>query len=359
MGLDVIWAFLTSLLTLRLLMPIAPRLGLLDHPHERRKQHRVPVPVVGGISVFTGLVVSILVTLPITDTLLFGLAGAALLVVVGILDDLLGLGARARLVAQVVAVLILTLGTDLKLDSLGDLFGFGELELGLLAIPFTVFAMVGVINAFNMIDGIDGLAGGIALVALCSLLFLSPGPNPESFLMVATIAATIPYLILNLGLFGYHGGRVFLGDSGSLLLGYLVVWMLVSATQRPSTLEPAAAIWLVAIPLIDTLTVMGRRILKRRSPFSADRGHLHHILSRCLGSNRKALLLLLTMAVLFAIIGLVWQMTQMEPLILLVAAVVVFLLVLAALIQAPKFHRKNSRRNRTLLHMVEKGETQA
>jgi hypothetical protein len=130
-------------------------------------------------------------------------------------------------VAQVVAALLLTLGGGVTLTSLGNLLGFGAIDLGLLSVPFTVFAMVGVINAVNMIDGIDGLAGGLILIALGALLFLAPQIGPIQILLLATIAALIPYVVCNLELFGVTGRKIFLGDAGSLLLGYILVWALV------------------------------------------------------------------------------------------------------------------------------------
>ena len=169
-------ALLVSTLVLAALVRLAPRAGLMDHPGERRRLHRESVPRVGGLAIFAGLLASLGVGPSLTAAEGYGLAGAALLVLVGALDDRYQLGPRVRLLAQVGAGLLLTLGGGVVITDLGDLLGNGPLTLGAWAVPFTLVAVVGLINAFNLVDGIDGLAGGIALLAFGSLLlFLPPG----------------------------------------------------------------------------------------------------------------------------------------------------------------------------------------
>lgn len=322
--LEMAVAFLISSVALAALYPLAPMIGLMDHPGDRRKVHRHSVPPIGGIAIFSGLVASSLLSLPFTAPHLYGMAGAALLVVVGALDDRFGLGPRVRLVAQVVAALLLTLGCGVTLTTLGDLLGFGPIDLGVFSVPFTVFAMVGVINAVNMIDGIDSLAGGLILIAFGTLLLLAPEIGPIQILMLVTIAALIPYLICNLELFGVTGRKVFLGDAGSLLLGYILVWALVDAAGPAGSIDPVTALWLVAIPLMDTLRVMGRRILHGVSPFSADAGHLHHFLSRVFHSTRKALILMLAAAILLTGVGVFGFLNQMGEAVMFYAALSIF-----------------------------------
>ena len=299
-------ALAVSTLVLAALVRLAPRAGLLDHPGERRRLHREAVPRVGGLAIFAGLLASLGVGPSLTAAEGYGLAGAALLVLVGALDDRYQLGPRVRLLAQVGAGLLLTLGGGVVITDLGDLLGNGPLTLGAWAVPFTLVAVVGLINAFNMVDGIDGLAGGIALLALGSLLLFLPPGSGLALGLVGAMAALVPFLVCNLDL-GPARSKVFLGDAGSMLLGYLIVWGLIVASQAPGGLAPVTALWLVAIPLMDTLAVMGRRLRQGRHPFSADRGHLHHYLARLLHSPRGALLLLLALASLLAGIGLAGQ----------------------------------------------------
>ena len=226
-------------LVLWLLLPQALRLGLMDQPGERRRIHREAVPRIGGLGVFAGMMtVALLASLwklmtgagpeflfgvpeiaggtsmsslaahmPLwTRSAIFGLLGAVVVVVIGVLDDRHHLSPRVRLLAQTGAGLLLSLGGGVHLDSLGDLFGFGPVDLGPLAVPFTVFAVVGVINAFNMIDGIDGLAAGLYLIAMAGLLWLTPGPGLLPVLLLGAGAALVPFMVRNLELTGARGG---------------------------------------------------------------------------------------------------------------------------------------------------------
>lgn len=318
-------AMIVAAIALKILFLLAPKIGLVDHPGERRKVHREAVPPIGGLAIFSGLLAACLMLDTWDSTVAFGLAGAAVLVIIGGLDDRFALGHRLRFGAQIAAALLLVIGAGAQLHGLGNLLGFGDIQLGFVAIPFTVFAVVGVINAFNMIDGIDGLAASLALVALISTLALLPAGGALTFLIPVVMAATVPFLVCNLELFFCKGRKVFLGDAGSMLLGYMVVWGLITASQGvpatdatpaiPGTLAPSMALWLIALPLMDTFSVMGRRVLAGNSPFAADKGHLHHLLARIYASTRVALLLMLVAGVALAGIGLAAQLLHVpEPL---------------------------------------------
>ena len=360
---------------LALLTPRAPRIGLMDHPGDRRRIHREAVPCIGGLGVFAGLMtVALLASLwkmttgsgpeflidvpeiasgmsmspsvapmPLwTRSAIFGLLGAVVVVVIGLLDDRHQLSPRVRLLAQVGAGLLLSLGGGVRLDSLGDLFGFGPIDLGPLAVPFTVFAMVGVINAFNMIDGIDGLAAGLYLIAMAGLLWLTPGPGLLPVLLLGAGAALVPFLVRNLELTGARGGKVFLGDAGSQLLGYLLAWACVAGTQVPGALDAVTALWVCALPLADTLAVMARRLLNGQHPFSADRGHLHHLLSRWLRSTRKALVVLLSVAALLAGLGVTLQILGVPESLRFLGAMLIFGLYLLVLRNVRCWYRRYS-----------------
>lgn len=336
----VVSALSISALALHLIHPLSPRMGLMDHPGERRRVHREAVPRIGGIAVFVGASSGLLLAQPLDVSQVFALLGAALLVVVGVIDDCWRLRPRERLVGQIAAALLLTLGGGMTLTSLGNLLGFGPIELGPFAIPFTVFATVGIINAMNMIDGIDGLAGGLALMVLIILLILAPAIGPTQVMMLTTIAALIPYMLCNLELPGCKRRKVFLGDAGSMLLGYLIVWALIDSTKSPGGIQPVTAIWLVAIPLSDTLAVMGRRIREARHPFSADRGHLHHLLARIFRSTRKSLVLMLASAGLLAALSIAGLILQVPEPVMFYASMLIFTLYLIALYATRRLYRR-------------------
>ncbi|MBK1705930.1 undecaprenyl-phosphate alpha-N-acetylglucosaminyl 1-phosphate transferase [Halochromatium glycolicum] len=325
----------TSLIAIFALHPLAPRLGLIDHPDDRRKLHQRAIPPIGGLSIAAGLLAAYLATLPSSEQTGIALLGAALLVVVGGLDDRFNLDYQLRFLAQTGAALILVLGAGIEVTGLGNLLGFGTIDLGAFSVPFSVIAVVGLINAFNMIDGIDGLSGGLALIALISLCIVgAAGATGSVFPLPIVCAALLPYLACNLGIGRLRQKKIFLGDAGSMLLGYLVGWALISATQpaaaaagqtaAASNLAPVIVLWLVAIPLLDVFNVMSWRMLRKRSPFKADRSHLHHMLTRVLGHPRIALVVILTLASLFAAGALMaWQLGAPEP-VLFYAALLVF-----------------------------------
>ena len=259
----------------------APRLGLVDHP-VGRKDHERPTPVVGGISVFAAICCGwgLLPGFTLGSSASGLLLGSGMLIVVGVLDDLRDLKWHVRILVQGGAALtICWFGAELHSLSLPD--ARPALPLGWASMAFTAFAVVGIINAVNMIDGVDGLAGSIVaatLVMMAALAFWSGLPLLGCLLLVAT-AAIASYLIFNLRMPGRPKALTFLGNSGSAMLGLLVAWSAIELTQSPSArVTPSVAPWLVGLPILDCLTLIGRRLAGGRSPFSADRMHFHHLL---------------------------------------------------------------------------------
>ncbi len=272
-------AFFVATILIWGLRPVAQRIGLVDHPGGR-KLHAHPTPLVGGIAMFVAFALAVLtLDIPLSGhRALF--AGMLVLILVGVLDDLQELSARTRFAAQILAGLLMTVGAGVVLQDLGELLLPDQLvALGILATPFTVFAVVGVINAVNMSDGLDGLAGSMVLVAVASLLLiLWPSGEREAIAVLLLLAAvTLAFLGFNLRPRGR--ALVFMGDAGSMFLGFVLAWFLVRLSQGEGRLfAPVTALWIFAVPLIDTVTMMIRRLRLGRSPFTADREHFHHIL---------------------------------------------------------------------------------
>lgn len=263
------------------LVPAATRLGLTDKP-DGRKQHDAPTPMHGGLMILLAMVASAALFKDLSSSamLAFYLAGG-LLLVVGVYDDLKDLTWKWRIGAQVVAALIMIYVGGVSVQQLSDVVGVKGLMLGWLAIPVTVFVVVGTINALNMADGVDGLAGGQALVSL--LLFmcfaLYAGNNASAERLLAVAGAVAGFLYWNLRRPGLPRARVFLGDAGSMLLGFVIAWTAVRLTQNPAhPVSPVLGPWTIALPLIDCVSLILRRWRQGRSPFAADRDHLHHLL---------------------------------------------------------------------------------
>lgn len=269
-------ACLAALAALTLLVPLACLLGLVDFP-SGRKRHGGGVPVVGGLGVLVGGLAAVQLAGPLPAGLHWLLAALVPVLIVGVLDDRRALPPLPRLLAQLAAVLTMSLGGGVLIGQLGT-FGGEVLVLGVLGLPFTLFAVVGVINAANMSDGMDGLAAGQVLVTLAGLIVVAGAADLEQHTRVLWIVAgaLTAFLLLNLSRGRF---KVFLGDAGSMSLGVLVAWFLIDLTQRPEApLSPAAALWLFGPPVIDAVGVIVVRLMAGRSPLKPDRLHLHYLL---------------------------------------------------------------------------------
>jgi len=314
---SVLTAFSLTVFLLIILRPVAFHIGLIDQPGER-KQHVGAVPLTGGIAMFMALCLAIL-TLDISISWLRAFfAGSLILIFTGILDDLHELSTSARFIAQIIATTIMAAAGGVILNDFGNLISNNFVaETGWLAIPVTVFSAIGVINALNMLDGIDGLAGSIALVAVVGMAIVSyfAGELNTLYILGLLSAVLIAFLIFNLRCDEDRCSLVFMGDSGSMFLGFVLSWFLISLSQGDDrAMAPVTALWLFAVPLNETLTMMIRRVRHGRSPFSADREHLHHMMELAGFSKHVSLVIIVSAAVLFAAIGLLGHYLQIsEP----------------------------------------------
>lgn len=274
-------AFLTTLVVQKLLIPISSRLDLMDYP-AGRKDHAEPTPVIGGVAMLVGIVMASFFTLDAIDPSLRGfLAAGILLVVVGLLDDKYDLDWRLRILAQVSAALIMIYFGGIRVHYLGHLFGYENIFLGSLSVPFTVFATVGIINAVNMIDGVDGLAGLLVLAALAMLSAATVYSGNQALLTHSLLAlgAVGGFLLFNIRHPWQRSAKSFMGNAGSALLGLMMAWTTFRLTQTPShPVTPLLALWVIPIPIMDCLVLMARRIKLGQSPFRADHNHIHHLM---------------------------------------------------------------------------------
>lgn len=268
-------------LLIPMLMPIARRFGMVDKPGGR-KDHGVPIPVVGGLAILSSLILVLLLTettigIPLAT---FGVAAIGL-VVIGQLDDRFDISARWRIAAQALAAVAMIFIAGVSATNLQDVFGFAGSNIGLFAWPFTIFIVVGVINALNMADGVDGLAGSLALVSigLFTCFALYAGDLVMAGYLLGVAGALVGFLIWNFRFPWQPRARVFLGNGGSMLLGLSIAWCSVALTQNEAhPVSPVLAPWTIALPLIDCIVLIFRRRMQGKSPFAADRQHMHHLL---------------------------------------------------------------------------------
>ena len=270
---------LSLFITLSLVPPLkslATRYQAVDIPNER-KVHTRPIPRIGGLAMALGALIPVLLWTSLNS---FGnalLAGAAVIMVCGLVDDILDLPYQAKFMAQVVAALIVIFYGDLQLRYFGNLAPEAFICPSPLAIPLTIIAIVGVTNAINLSDGLDGLAGGITLMTFICIGYLA---YLGGHLFTLTVAVAVIGAIFGFLRFNTYPAVVFMGDTGSQLLGFLAICLSIYITQGNQPLSPLLPLIILGFPILDTLTVMTERLLKGRSPFKPDKNHFHHKLMR-------------------------------------------------------------------------------
>jgi UDP-GlcNAc:undecaprenyl-phosphate GlcNAc-1-phosphate transferase len=299
---------LTTVAAMLVLRLLARPIGLLDHPGGH-KRHSGVIPVIGGIAMFVGLAVALLLAPGGAFDLRIFLAAAAVLVTVGALDDAFQLSAKVRLIAECAAAywMYLASSSGVHLNSFGDLFGFGVIDVSAISAFATVLVIVAGVNAFNMLDGLDGLAGGVALVALVLLIGATPHGLCPAFTQIALalIGCLVAFLGFNAPLGVNRRLRSFMGDAGSTLLGFSLATMMIGASQGVTAVAtPITMGWLVLVPTTDMLWSVMRRLSRGQSPSHADNEHLHHLLMRVGLSSRGACLALILIALVAGLFGL-------------------------------------------------------
>lgn len=267
-------ALLISMLSLPLVVKLAFKFKAIDVPNQR-SVHTQPIARLGGLGIAAGLILTCIYFLPNNFPLLPFIIGITLMVSVGLLDDIYRLSARWKFIAQIIASAIFVYFGNASFENIGNLFNTGPIHLGALALPCTLFCMVGAINAFNLSDGLDGLAAGITFIATLFISFYAVHTDTASILI---ICAALCGSILSFMRHNHHPARLFMGDTGSLTLGFTISTLVVyQANANPNYPVPLISLaFLIALPLMDTLLVMTRRILRGESPFMPDKTHLHH-----------------------------------------------------------------------------------
>ena len=332
MDFSPIIAFVLSFVFIFILVKVAPRLGLVDVPNAR-SMHTKIIPRGAGI----GILAAFLIAFCFNDVLLlteYPLTFLAFLLVfvIGLLDDRKNASPRTKFVVIFLATMLCYI-EGIGIYSLGTYFGF-ELSLGWLALPFTLFAVSGFTNALNLIDGLDGLAGSISLIIFAALFYVGY-QNDDAFIMhvsILFIAAVTAFLFFN-----WKPAKIFLGDSGSLTLGFAISVLSIKALEY---IHPTLILFLAAIPIMDTLIVMIRRKRHGRSAFEADKTHLHHILLKFFNRNvERTVLSLALMQLVYSLTG-IFIMHDVEQTLVLI----LFLLDLAVLFLISSSMLANQRR---------------
>jgi UDP-GlcNAc:undecaprenyl-phosphate GlcNAc-1-phosphate transferase len=339
-------AFLITLVAILLFKPLALRLSLVDVPNSR-KHHQNNTPLIGGLAIFMGFLVALL-TLPISlQHYRSFIAGSAVLVFVGLLDDLHELSPKSRFLAQLFALLLMFFWGGIKLTYLGDLIFYKPIGLGVYSLPVTLIAGLGIINAINMTDGVDGLAGTLVLTELILLIACTiiKGQFLSLSILLLLVASVLSFLIFNFRWSRDWHARVFMGDAGSMFLGFALVWFLIELSQSGSqAITPVTMLWIMILPLFDTTAVMLYRVSKKKSIFCSDRQHLHHLLSGLNLTPAQISLLLGASNLLLGMLGLLAYHCQLAEGITFISFIILFVLYFISLfyLRRKLSQRKNS-----------------
>ncbi|MGZ5042998.1 MAG: MraY family glycosyltransferase [Usitatibacter sp.] len=308
-------AFLAGVAATIILARAANTLNLIDHPGGR-KAHAHPIPMVGGLAIFIALLGATFIV-GITGSATYFLFALSIIIAVGLWDDVAEIRPRVKFAIQIVASAVMVWGAGVELHSVGNLVGTGSIGLWIFGVPMTVFAIVGVVNSINMMDGLDGLGGSIAFVAFAwyCVVAAQSGLELQSKTALIFCGAIAGFLLFNLRFPWQPRARVFLGDAGSLMIGFALGWFAIDLTQGPGrTFPPIAALWVVLLPLADCVSLMLRRVMAKRSPFVADSHHIHHYLLARGFTHGQTLGILVGLSIVFGAVGYFgWRLDVPEP----------------------------------------------
>lgn len=279
---------------------LACSVGALANPG-RRHIHSGLVPKLGGLSVALGLLLAVLFSIPLSREMAAVFVSSGLVLALGAYDDVKGASWREKLAVSVIATSVLIFYGGLEVRDLGNILGFGDIRLGILSVPFTCFALFGIMNAANLVDGLNGLLCGISIITFLSFALLGylTGNTGAALLSVSCLGAVIGFIPFN-----YPKAKIFLGDTGSLFIGFLmgaVSLMLIRGGAVKTDIPPLVLL----LPIFDALRVMGLRLFKGSHPFRPDRRHFHHLLMRSGISCRSAVHLMWAISAVFAVFAVI------------------------------------------------------
>ena len=325
----------------------AHKVGAIDVPKDARRMHKKPIPRLGGLAIYGGFLCSILIFGQLDETMLCVLLGAAIIVALGIFDDVLALGAKLKFVVQIVAAAIpvcigeLQIGLFTNLNPLSDT---PFVHLGILAVPATIIWIVGITNAVNLIDGLDGLAVGVSSIAAITMLAVAllTGNMPIAITMAALAGACIGFMPYNL-----NPAKIFMGDTGSTFLGYMLATVSIMGLFKfYAVISFAVPFLILGLPIFDTANAIIRRVAAGRSPMSPDRGHVHHKLIDMGFNQKQAVAILYAISATLGLTAVVLTSSGEVKAIVLLLAVLAAILVGACIIYGAEHWSKHASENK-------------
>ena len=298
--LPLIIAMIISFLMTPIVRKLAFSIGAIDIPKDSRRVHKKPMPLLGGLAIYISVMVCLFIFVTITKKIMLIIIGGSLILISGIIDDWKGLSPRAKITFQIIAAIILLIG-GVRIDFITNPFTEYKslIYLRYLSIPATIFWLVGITNTLNLIDGLDGLAAGIGAISSLCLMVVARGFAYDQIVILSTIVAgaCLGFLPYN-----FNPAKIFMGDTGSLFLGFMLGAISIEGVMKSvATIAIVVPIIILSIPIFDTSFAIFRRIKNRQSISTGDRGHLHHLLLNRAYSQKKIVLILYVISIIFGI----------------------------------------------------------
>jgi len=298
----MVFAFLIAFAVTPIVRKISVKVGAIDIPKDNRRMHSVPIPTMGGIAIFIAFAFGVLAFVPLDKTYFAMLAGCLFITLVGMLDDIFGLKWWVKLLGQIGAALVVAVN-GIVINQVG----YGAVQFGIWAIPVTVLWIVAITNAINLIDGLDGLACGIVGISCISLLVVSSfymDPQHQSIMIVIGVLAGSCFGFLP---YNTNPAKIFMGDTGAMLIGFTFSVISIQGFFKLNALFAFGIPFLVlALPILDTIFAIIRRLFKGQSIFSPDKKHLHHRLIKWGFNQRQSVLLMYVISAMLGIAAIIF-----------------------------------------------------
>ena len=349
----MIFAFIVSFAftfaTTPLVRRFAFKIGAIDIPKDNRRMHKKPTPRIGGLAIIFGFTVATLCFAQPSRQLYGTLAGAAIIAVMGVIDDCKNLPAKLKFVIQIIAALVVVFAGDIKIDVFTNPNFLSDNPYWVLpewlSVTLTVIWIVFITNAVNFIDGLDGLAAGVSAIMSISLVFISirVGEYSIAILGIALMGSCLGFLPFN-----FNPAKIFMGDTGSTFLGFMLATLSIQGVFKSyAVISFAVPLLILGLPLFDALFAMIRRILRGQSPMTADRGHLHHRLVDMGFSQKQTVFILYAISGVLGITAVLLAESGVLRALLLVICVLILLLIGSMLGKNSYVHQHQDNRNLT------------
>ena len=298
-------SFILALILTPFVKKLAFRMGAVDHPN-KRKIHKTIMPRLGGLAIFISFLIGALIFNPEGEHELPIFIGAILIMAIGMIDDKFQVAARYKFSVQLVVAFIIVL-SGLQITQINLPLGY-VIDFGYLSIPITILWIVGITNAITLIDGLDGLAGGVSTIALVTIggLAISLGDSFVALISFLLIGSTLGFLVFN-----FHPAKIFMGDTGSMFLGYMIGVLSILGFKNATLFSLIVPIAILGVPILDTLLAIVRRAVHKKPLYSPDKMHLHHCLLNLGFGHRETVILIYCMSALFSLAAIIFNQSTM------------------------------------------------